>query len=167
MYNPDYRKTVGLEGKFVPVFWSPVHFPKQAGSMGILCDAAHPAFGHFPTGNYTDWQWWSLLKQSKTIVTDSLPAVTPLVEVIDNFANNRRLSNLFEVKVGPGKLLFCSMDLLSDWKQRPEARQLYFSLLEYMKSDSFSPSNTMESDVLDRLLIVKAFSGASKPEDIY
>lgn len=167
LYNPDYRKTVGLEGKFVPVFWSPVHFPKQAGSMGILCDAAHPAFGHFPTGNYTDWQWWSLLKQSKTIVTDSLPAVTPLVEVIDNFANNRRLSNLFEVKVGPGKLLFCSMDLLSDWKQRPEARQLYFSLLEYMKSDSFSPSNTMESDVLDRLLIVKAFSGASKPEDIY
>ena len=167
LYNPDYRQTVGLEGKFVPVFWSPVHFPKQAGSMGILCDAAHPAFGHFPTGNYTDWQWWSLLKQSKTIVTDSLPAVTPLVEVIDNFANNRRLSNLFEVKVGPGKLLFCSMDLLSDWKQRPEARQLNFSLLEYMKSDSFSPSNTMESDVLARLLIAEASSGASKPEDIY
>ena len=167
LYNPDYRQTVGLEGKFVPVFWSPVHFPKQAGSMGILCDASHPAFSHFPTGNYTDWQWWSLLKQSKTIVTDNLPAVTPLVEVIDNFANNRRLSNLFEVKVGPGKLLFCSMDLLSDWKQRPEARQLYFSLLEYMKSDSFSPSNTMESDVLARLLIAEASSGASKPEDIY
>lgn len=167
LYNPDYRQTVGLEGKFVPVFWSPVHFPKQAGSMGILCDASHSAFSHFPTGNYTDWQWWSLLKQSKTIVTDSLPAVTPLVEVIDNFANNRRLSNLFEVKVGPGKLLFCSMDLLSDWKQRPEARQLYFSLLEYMKSDSFSPSNTMESDVLARLHTGKVSSNEAKPEDIY
>ena len=100
-------------------------------------------------------------------MTDSLPAVTPLVEVIDNFANNRRLSNLFEVKVGPGKLLFCSMDLLSDWKQRPEARQLYFSLLEYMKSDSFSPSNTMESDVLDRLHTGKVSSNEAKPEDIY
>lgn len=167
LYNPDYKKVEGLEGKFVPVFWSPVHFPKQAGSMGILCDASHPAFSHFPTGNYTDWQWWSLLKQSRTVVTDSLPGVKPLVEVVDNFANNRRLSNLFEAKVGEGKLLFCSMDLLSDWKQRPEARQLYFSLLEYMKGDSFNPSNTMESAVLPRLLMAGASSGTSNPEDIY
>ncbi|WP_075559757.1 sugar-binding domain-containing protein [Parabacteroides timonensis] len=167
LYNPDYKKTVGLEGKFVPVFWSPVHFPKQAGSMGILCDAGHPAFGNFPTGNYTDWQWWSLLKQSKTVVLDSLPAVTPLIEVVDNFANNRRLSNLFETKVGEGKLIFCSMDLLSDWAQRPEARQLYFSLLEYMKSDAFNPSSAMESSVLSRLHTDKTYSGAMKPEDIY
>ena len=167
LYNPDYKKIEGLEGKFVPVFWSPVHFPKQAGSMGILCDASHPAFAHFPTGNYTDWQWWSLLKQSKTIVMDTLPSVTPLVEVVDNFANNRRLSNLFEAKVGEGKLLFCSMDILSDWEQRPEARQLYFSLLEYMKSDSFDPSSAMESDVLAQLLKSGLSSGASNPEDIY
>lgn len=151
LYNPEYKSVAGLEGKFVPVFWSPVHFPKQAGSMGILCDASHLAFGQFPTGNYTDWQWWSLLKQSKTIVMDSLPAVTPLVEVVDNFANNRRLSNLFEVKVGEGKLIFCSMDLLSDWEQRPEARQLYYSLLEYMKGDSFDPSTTMKLSVLSQL----------------
>lgn len=167
LYNPDYKQTAGLEGKFVPVFWSPVHFPKQAGSMGILCDASHPAFSQFPTGNYTDWQWWSLLKQSKTIVLDSLPAVTPLIEVVDNFANNRRLSNLFETKVGEGRLIFCSMDLLSDWAQRPEARQLYFSLLEYMKSDSFSPSSTMESGVLSQLRMGGASSGATNPKDIY
>lgn len=167
LYNPDYKKIKGLEGKFVPVFWSPVHFPKQAGSMGILCDASHPAFGHFPTGNYTDWQWWSLLKQSKTVVLDSLPPVTPLIEVVDNFANNRRLSNLLEARVGEGKLVFCSMDLLSDWAQRPEARQLYFSLLEYMKSDAFNPSSTMESAVLSQLCLDKASSGAMRPEDIY
>lgn len=151
LYNPDYKKTAGLEGKFVPVFWSPVHFPAQAGSMGILCDASHPAFGRFPTGNYTDWQWWSLLKQSKTIVLDSLPAVTPLVEVVDNFANNRRLSNLFEAKAGNGKLIVCSMDLLSDWENRPEARQLYASLLEYMNSDAFDPSNTIDANVLSEI----------------
>lgn len=148
LYNPDYKKTAGLEGKFVPVFWSPVHFPVQAGSMGILCDASHPAFRYFPTGNYTDWQWWSLLKQSKTIILDSLPSVTPLVEVVDNFANNRRLSNLFEAKAGNGKLIVCSMDLLSDWDNRPEARQLYASLLEYMNSDAFDPSETFPVSVL-------------------
>lgn len=167
LYNPEYKNVAGLEGKFVPVFWSPVHFPKQAGSMGILCDASHPAFNRFPTGNYTDWQWWSLLKQSKTVVLDSLPAVTPLVEVVDNFANNRRLSNLFETKVGEGKLIFCSMDLLSDWEHRPEARQLYYSLMEYMKGDAFNPSTTVKPDVLYQLLTAGASLGASKPEDIY
>lgn len=167
LYNPDHKQIEGLEGKFVPVFWSPVHFPKQAGSMGILCNATHPAFAHFPTGNYTDWQWWSLLKQSRTVVTDSLPGITPLVEVVDNFVNNRRLSNLFEVKVGNGKLLLCSMDLLSGWEQRPEARQLYYSLLEYMKGDAFNPSNAIESDRLFRLLTGKIVGKASRPEDIY
>ena len=59
------------------------------------------------------------------------------------------------------------MDILSDWEQRPEARQLYFSLLEYMKSDSFDPSSTMESDVLAQLFKSGLSSGASNPEDIY
>lgn len=96
-----------------------------------------------------------------------LPGITPLVEVVDNFVNNRRLSNLFEVKVGNGKLLLCSMDLLSGWKQRPEARQLYYSLLEYMKGDAFNPSNAIESDRLFRLLTEKTVGKASRPEDIY
>ncbi len=167
LYNPDYKKTVGLEGKFVPVFWSPVHFPKQAGTMGILCDATHPAFAYFPTDNYTDWQWWSLLKQSKTIVLDSLPQVTPIVEVVDNFANNRRLSNLFEVRVGNGRLLFCSMDLLSDHGQRPEARQLYHSLIEYMKNDAFNPTVEAASDFLEQLAVAVPSFKAGQPTDIY
>lgn len=38
LFNPDWRYVEGIEGKFVPVFWSPVHFPTQAGTMGLLCD---------------------------------------------------------------------------------------------------------------------------------
>lgn len=167
LYNPEPRQVRGLEGKFVPVFWSPVHFPRQAGTMGILCDATHPAFASFPTDNYTNWQWWSLLKNSKTVVLDSLSQVTPLVEVVDNFVNNRRLSNLFEAKVGEGKLVYCSMDLLSDWAQRPEARQLYFSLLEYMKSDSFAPSHSVNTGDLEKLNASSEQSAKSRPTNIY
>lgn len=151
LLNPEYKHIQGLEGKFVPVFWSPVHFPNQPGSMGILCKASHPAFADFPTGEYTDWQWWSLLKQSRTVVMDSFPEVTPLVEVVDNFVKNRRLSNLFEAKVGQGRLLFCSMDLMSDWAGRPEARQLYASLLQYMNSSDFAPSVEMTPQMLSGL----------------
>jgi hypothetical protein len=123
--------------------------------MGLLCNPDHPAFANFPTDMHTNWQWWSLLKQSKTMVLDSIGTVVPLVEVVDNFVANRRLSNMFEAKSGKGRLIFCSMDLLSDWDKRPEARQLYYSLLEYMKSEDFNPSYNITEAEMSSFLIAK------------
>ena len=98
LLSPRPDKLEGLEGKFLPVFWSPVHFPKQAGTMGILCDPKHPALLHFPTEMHSDWQWWNLVKHSKVLVMDSLPDLQPIIEVTDNFVNNRRLASVFETK---------------------------------------------------------------------
>lgn len=145
LYNPPYKRCVGLQGKFVPVFWSPVHFPKQAGTMGLLLDPAHKAFAHFPTEGHTDWQWWSLTTQSRTLVVDSFYRhITPIVECVDNFANNRRLSTLFEANCLNGRLIVCSMDLLTDQEAFPEKRQLLHSLIAYMKSDAFAPAHSLE-----------------------
>ncbi len=138
LLNPEPAGISGITGKFVPVFWSPVHFPNQPGTMGLLVDPAHPAFASFPTDFHSDWQWWDLCKNSKTIVIDSLP-VDPIVTVIDNFFKNRKLGNLFEARVGEGKLIFCSMDLTIKRNERPVARQLRKSLLEYMNSSAFDP----------------------------
>lgn len=152
-FNPPYQQCVGLQGKFVPVFWSPVHFPKQAGTMGLLLDPAHPAFLHFPTENHTDWQWWSLATQSRTWVVDSLyTQLTPLVECVDNFANNRRLTNLFETNCLNGKLIVCSMDLQHDLLDYPEKKQLLHSLITYMKSDAFAPTTTLDWDEMNKLV---------------
>ena len=53
LLSPPVGALKGIEGKFVPVFWSPIHFPKQAGSMGIsdirLCRIFQPKI--IPTGN--------------------------------------------------------------------------------------------------------------------
>lgn len=140
LFNPDWRKMKGIEGKFVPVFWSPVHFPKQAATMGILCDPGHGALSGFPTENHTDWQWWDLNINSTTMVVDSLHGGTPIVEMIDNFVNNRRLALLYEGKVGAGKLMLASFDLCSDLENRPVARQMLYSILDYMNSPAFSPA---------------------------
>lgn len=151
LLNPPYQQLHGLEGKFVPVFWSPVHFPAQAGTMGLLLDPKHPAFAHFPTESHTNWQWWPLTVHSTTLYADSLyRQITPLVECVDNFANNRRLCNLFEAKCLNGKLVVCSMDLLRDQAAYPESKQLLYSIVEYMKSDSFAPDKTIPfSKVMD------------------
>lgn len=149
LLNPAYETCKGIEGKFVPVFWSPIHFPRQAGTMGLLLNPEHPAFAHFPTSYHTDWQWWHLVKQARTLVIDSLSQkVSPLLEYVDNFVKNRRLSTLFEVSCGKGRLVFCSMDLLRDIEKFPEKKQLLYSLLKYMQSADFQPEKKICFDEL-------------------
>jgi hypothetical protein len=140
LLNPDWKQMNGLEGKFVPVFWSPVHFPKQAGSMGILCDPKHPALKFFPTDIHSDWQWWDLNIHSTTFITDSIIGGNPIVEVIDNFANNRKLAMIYEGSIGAGKLLIAGCDLSTDMENRPVAKQMLISLLNYMNSAAFAPA---------------------------
>ncbi len=142
LLNPDIKDISGITGKFVPVFWSPVHFPDQPGTMGLLMEPGHAAFRDFPTDFYSDWQWWDLCKSSKTVVVDGL-SVNPIVTVIDNFFKNRKLSNVFECKVGNGLLVFSSIDIHSDLENRPVARQLKTSLINYMKSSDFKPALTI------------------------
>ncbi|MGQ1784887.1 sugar-binding domain-containing protein [Saccharicrinis sp. GN24d3] len=148
LLNPDYKNIKGVNGRFVPVFWSPVHFPNQPSTMGLLMDENHKAFNDFPTKGYTEWQWWDLCIQSKSLIVDSLD-VTPIVRVIDNFVTNHHLTNVFETKVGNGKLIFSSIDLMNELEKRPVARQLRSSLLKYMVSQDFNPSGSVNMEDLD------------------
>lgn len=151
LYSPKKEDIVGLEGKFVQVFWSPVHFPDQPGTMGLLINPEHAAFANFPTEMHTNWQWWDLCKSSKTISIDSIKGATPIVENVDNFMKNRRLCSVFEAKVGNGKLIYSSMDLISNIDTRPSAKQLKFSLLEYMNSKEFNPTGNVRPEELRTL----------------
>lgn len=151
LLNPSADDLNGLEGKFVQVFWSPVHFPNQAGTMGIWCDPSHPALADFPTENHSNWQWWDVCKKAKTLVLDSLDAgIEPIVRMTDNFYKNRNLALVFEAKVGNGKLLMCSSDLFTDIDARPVARQLRRSLVEYMSTDKFNPSAELTFDKIEK-----------------
>ncbi|MBC7369864.1 MAG: glycoside hydrolase family 2 [Undibacterium sp.] len=153
LFNPAVESIAGIRGKFVPVFWSPVHFPKQPGTMGLLCDPAHPALADFPTAAHSDWQWWDLTIRSRSVVLDGL-AATPLVRVIDNFNRNHSLAAVFEARVGPGRLLFSAIDLTTDLAKRPAARQLRASLLRYAASEKFAPAGALTQEQLHA--IVKA-----------
>ncbi|SDD82939.1 Glycosyl hydrolases family 2, sugar binding domain [Pricia antarctica] len=144
LLNPDTLQLKGIKGRFVPVFWSPVHFPDQPGTMGLLIDTKHKALADFPTKTHTEWQWWDLCIRSKSVIIDSLP-VKPIIRVIDNFVTNHQLATVFEAKVGQGSLLFSSMDLQTDLDKRPAARQLRKSLLAYMTSEAFNPETELST----------------------
>jgi hypothetical protein len=152
LFSPKISEINGLEGKFVQVFWSPVHFPDQPGTMGLLMNPSHPALSNFPTEMHTNWQWWDLCKNSKTICTDSIQGAKPIIENVDNFMKNRQLCSVFEAKVGKGQLIFSSMDLLTDTNNRPVAKQLLYSLVEYMKSDKFKLENEVKLKDIEHVI---------------
>ena len=143
-----------VPGSFATDFWSypmfKVHNPP--GTLGILCDPCHPSLADFPTEFHSNWQWWDLLKHSRAMILDDFPAeFRPIVQVIDNLERNQKLGVLFEAKVGSGKLMVCSIDLASDMEQRPAARQFRYSLLRYMQSDLFAPSNVLGVEAIVNL----------------
>ena len=143
-------------GKFFPVFWSPVHFISKD-PCGIYCDAKHPIFKQFPTESYSSYQWKNILEHSVTMNIDSMSQdFEPIVQVIPNFYNNNKLSNLFEAKVGNGKLILCTLDLKISDTTTIETKQLRKSILSYMESDSFNPRYTLSIDKIKALFIDEA-----------
>ncbi len=149
--NPDTANINGIPGRFTSVFWSPVHFPNQPGSMGILCNPKHPTFAQFPTTFYSNWQWWGLITNSKSLVLDDLSQqLQPIVRVIDNFNKNRKLGTLIEAKAGNGKLVLCTMDITNKLEDRIEARQLRNSIMLYVESKQFSPQTNLTFSDIDK-----------------
>jgi len=150
LLNPDRDDIKGIKGMFVPVFWSPVHFPNQPGTMGLLVDTVHKALDDFPTSFHSDWQWWDLSRQSKTLRLPYDFDGELIVQVVDNFAKNRYLATVFEAQVGKGKLLFSSMDISNNLEERPAARQLRRSFLKYMNSDEYMPKGRLDAEKIER-----------------
>lgn len=147
LLSPPQERIKGNPGVFITVFWAPTHFEhwervSEVGTMGLLVNPSHPAFSFFPTEFHSNWQWWDLCKNSQTMDYNNLD-IQPLVRVIDNYYKNRNLTNLFEVKVGNGKLIFSSIDLISNLDERIEAKQLRNSMMQYMKSSQFDPKKNM------------------------
>ncbi len=119
---------------FSSVFWNTAWTRNQAPhTLGILCDPAHPVFAHFPTESHSNWQWWELVHGAAAMHMDHLPPdLRPLVQVIDTWFEARRLGLLYEAQVGDGRLVVCSMDLQSDLEHRLVARQMRYSLVQYL-----------------------------------
>ncbi len=143
-----------VAGSFATDFWCYPMFKgfNPPGTLGILCDPKHPALASFPTEFHSNWQWWDLLKHSRSMILDELPdGFRPVVQIIDNLERNQKLGALFEAKVGPGRLMVCSIDLVSELDGRPAARQFRYSLLSYMESDRFNPATSLPASAIASL----------------
>lgn len=141
-----------LAGRFIPVFWSPLHFPDQPGTLGATIDPQHPVWNEFPTDSHTDWQWWELLSRSSAMDLDGLQGKVAMpFQFVDKYNRNALPAAIFEANVGEGRLLVCTLDITSDLEKRRAALQLRRSILVYLNSDQFRPSGRIEEAALRNL----------------
>jgi hypothetical protein len=139
---------------FTTIFWNTQWTGRQPPhTLGILCDPRHPALARFPTEFHSNWQWWDLVSKSRGMILDGLePKLRPVVQMIDDWNTNRRLGLVFEARVEAGKLLVCSIDLRNELARRPVARQMFYSLMSYMRSSDFHPGTVCSVAALQKLL---------------
>lgn len=137
---------------FSSIFWNTAWTRRQAPhTLGVCCRADHPALAAFPNEGVSDYQWWDLMSRCDALVLDSFPKkFKPIVYLVDDWFTNRKLGLLYEARVGEGRLLVCSADLVHDLENRPAAAQFRQSLLEYMASDRFRPRQRLTLDELRR-----------------
>ncbi len=138
---------------FSSIFWNTAWTHGQAPStLGILCNPKHAALKYFPTEYYSNYEWWDAMTHSNAIMLDSVAKnIQPIVRVIDDWFTARPLGLLFECKAGKGKLLISGIDLTSDLEQRPEAKQLLYSLEKYMASPNFNPAQSITIEKIQSL----------------
>lgn len=154
-------------GQFKTIFWSPVWLKRGVETMSVMADTDHPALAGFPTDRHTDWQWFSVLENSYVIALDRLPAkFRPIVGVIDGFRKNQRLANLLEARVGNGSLMLCTVDLEGELHGDIARTQLRNSILDYMDSERFAPTQQLTPEELGRLFDRKIRSQRNEPPEM-
>jgi hypothetical protein len=91
------------------------------------------------------------MSQAGAMILDDLPtSLRPIVQVIDDWVNNRKLGLVWEARVGKGRLLVTSVDLSGELD--PVRRQLRASLLAYASSEAFDPELTVTLDAVAALI---------------
>jgi hypothetical protein len=141
---------------FSSIFWNTqwTGFKQPPFTLGILCNPKHPALATFPTDYYSNWQWWDAMSHCIAIRLDSIsPKLQPIVRIIDDWFTAKPLAMIFECKVGKGKLLVSGTDLISNTEKRTEARQLLYSLKNYMGSEIFNPVVEVSAERIKSLFV--------------
>lgn len=136
--------------RFNPSFWNSQMGPTWARGMGMIIKNAHPAFASFPATADGGWQWQSLIENARGLRVEKLgcDCITNLVQPIDEWNRNDKMSLLFECQVGTGRLMMTSINLEQD---TPQAAALKKSILSYMKSDAFEPQGQVSWKQLSSL----------------
>jgi len=157
-YGNDVRHS------FLPVFWNTSWFKmRPPHTTGAYIQNNHPLFSDFPTDDWQNLNWWELTNRAQVMNLAAFPRdYQPIVQPIDTWHISRKLGMLVEARVLNGRLLMTTLDISRNLDSRPVARQLRYSILNYLQSDSFSPAITLPVETIRQL-----FEQTAPPVDMF
>ena len=149
-YGNDVRHT------FLPVFWNTSWFKmRPPHTTGAYIQSTHPVFRDFPTDDWQNLNWWELVNRTQVMNLAEFPKdYQPIVQPIDTWHVSRKLGMLIEARVLKGRLLMTTLPISQKPKaksQQPVARQLRYSILNYIQSKDFNPTLRLDVNVIRHL----------------
>ncbi|MBQ0057924.1 MAG: beta-glucuronidase [Bacteroidales bacterium] len=147
------RVTLGKDvvQHYLPVFWNTSWFKmRPPHTTGAYIDQQHPLFAHgFPTDSWTNINWWELVNKAQVMNLLELPKdYQSPIQPIDTWHVSRKLGMMVEANVLNGRLLITTIDIESDLDSRLVARQMRNAIIDYMHSDDFRPSLTLDVETV-------------------
>ena len=95
-----------------------------------------------PHAGFCDWQFYHLLEGGSAVVFNDLDLpFEPIIEVVSSYKLIFKQAALFELKVGAGRLVVCSLNVAPG---NAASEHLLQTLIRYAHSDAFEP--TVQAD---------------------
>jgi len=127
------------------------------GNSGTVI-STHPALAAFPHDDMCDLQFVSMIRGVLPMEFTPLAqfGVSPIIRAIDHYAGNRNNAYLLEFKVGRGKVIATTLEVLGRFDERIETRQMFQCLLDYAGGPRFAPGARVPADEFLRLFSPRA-----------
>ena len=111
------------------------------GNMGTVI-APHPALGAFPHEGWCDLPFARMIQDTYPIDLSVFRPlrIQPIIRSIGHYRTMRDKAYLFEIGVGKGTLLACSLKIREEYEASPAARYLADRMLAYLAGGRCAPS---------------------------
>ena len=132
------------------------HYLQKGGTVLLLADTAQVKSDVPPCFSSISWNavWSGTPPNTLGMLLDHTTyEFKPLVQIIPDWNNNRKIGLIFEAKVDKGKLMVTSIAFDRIMAHSPVARQMYYSLVNYLNSPDFSPEVTLTNEMIDKIFI--------------
>lgn len=110
----------------------------------------HPVVSAIPHDGFCGWQFAGLFDKGSAVCFENDDVTfNPIIEVVSSHKCVLRQAAMFEFTAFRGRCMVCSFDFKEN---DPAASYLKAGILEYMKSEKFTPSVNYTENMLDKLI---------------
>ncbi len=114
------------------------------------CIEDHWITRRLPHAGFCDWQFYYMLEGGSSVVFNDLGLpFDPIIEVVSSYKTIVKQAALFELKVGAGRLLVCSLNITPG---DAASEHLLQTMIRYAQSEAFDPTVQADKTHIEAIL---------------